>query len=131
MLSRSIVVAAVVAAAGPIACSWSTTTEEPRVCTGPVTAVVSPGTPAQLSWTPRCGIKEIRVRAAGGQSTDPILWLLTAENVPLFPTVAYGVVPAGASAFAPPAALVAGRSYEAEFVPVSPSMASTRVTWQQ
>ena len=66
-------------------------------------SVDAAGSPPNFAWTPACGVARVEVirldNDAGGPDTS------------IDPTIAYGVVPAGASEIVPDVTLVSGEQY--------------------
>ncbi|UCC74268.1 MAG: hypothetical protein JSV86_06835 [Gemmatimonadota bacterium] len=91
-----------------LACDDSTTPEDLPECTSQVTVSVSSGTAPRFSWTPVCRVGFVIVEENGSD-----VWLvISPESNEIAPPVTYGVVPPGATELEPPAALVAGTTYD-------------------
>lgn len=92
-----------------VACGSDTTSPSEQVaCTGNVAVSVSSGTTPNISWDPACKAYSVLVEGDGGD-----VWGIASEDGEnaIATPVRYGVVPAGATEFAPPSLLSAGTTY--------------------
>ncbi|HEU4801335.1 MAG TPA: hypothetical protein VFS94_11985 [Gemmatimonadales bacterium] len=78
-------------------------------------SVDAAGSPPNFAWTPACGVARVEVirldNDAGGPDTDETVWRVESGSNSIDPTIAYGVVPAGASEIVPDVTLVSGEQY--------------------
>lgn len=91
----------------------------PKGCpseTSSVQATVTTGASVVFDWDPKCGVALLLVEEDASDQ-----WVIGAPDFDnnetesanvILPPVTYGQVPAGAEEASPPAALIAGRSYE-------------------
>lgn len=90
-------------------CGESTAPLEP--CTGPVELTVAAQPPFTISWTPRCGARELSVTAPASQGVFITYWYLRSTDSRMAPGFRYGEVPVNTEVIVPSdGLLVSGRS---------------------
>jgi hypothetical protein len=83
--------------------------ESPRECQGPISVVVSSGTPPQFTWTAACAVGRVVVHDA-----TAVVWDVRSAPARILSPVRYGVRPSGATEEQAPEPLEAGETYHVE-----------------
>ena len=88
--------------------------EPPRECQGPISLIVSSGTPPQFTWTAACAVARVTVHEPPSLDLTSIVWDVRSAPPRILSPVRYGVRPSGATEEHAPEALVAGETYQVQ-----------------